>query len=82
MDKELNQVMINGNLLCEDLTMAEVQSESGFTVKAEKKFKTLLVVNSAFDDVKIGDVIVVPFHSGQPIDDKVIVNTESVIYIK
>lgn len=82
MDKKLNQVMINGNLLCKDLTEANIQSESGFSVKKETKFKTLEVINSSSEDVKIGDVIVVPYHSGQPIDDNIIVNTQSVIYIK
>jgi len=81
MDQKLN-TMVNGNLLCKDLTNLEEVTSTGFSVKKETKFKTLLVELSSCDDVSKGDVIVVPYHSGKEIDNKVIVNKQYIIYIK
>lgn len=82
MDKELNQTMVNGNLLCNDLTVGSIKSESGFSVKKETKFKTVEVIKSGSEKVSVGDILVIPFHAGKEIDGKIIVNEQHIIYIK
>ena len=82
MDKKLKQTVINGNLLCKDLTETNIQSESGFIVKKETKFRRLEVLLSRSEEVKVKDIIKIPYNAGQKIDDNIIVNVGSIIYIE
>ena len=82
MDKELNTKMINGNLLCKNVSSDTVVSESGFEVKVETKFKTLKVLESSEQSVPKGSEIVVPYHSGQEYEGLTIMNIKNIIYIK
>lgn len=82
MDQKLNSKMVNGNLLCKDVTETEIKTESGFTITKETKFKTLEVINSSDDDIPVGTQIVVPYHSGNVYEDLIIMNRKNIIYIK
>ena len=78
MDQKLNSKMINGNLLCKDIT--EDMVVSGFTIKAETKFKTLEVINSSDEAVPSGSKILVPYHTGQVYNDELqIINKKEII---
>lgn len=78
MDQKLNSKMINGNLLCKDITEDIVVS--GFTIKAETKFKTLEVINSSDESVPSGSKILVPYHTGQAYNDELqIINKKEII---
>ena len=82
MDQKLNNKMVNGNLLCKDITESEIKTESGFTLTKETKFKTLQVLDSSEEDIPVGSEIVVPYHSGNAYGDLVIMNRKNIIYIK
>ncbi len=82
MDQKLNNKMVNGNLLCKDITEENYTGALGFSIKVETKFKTLQVLDSSEEDIPVGAEIVVPYHSGNAYEDLVIMNRKNIIYIK
>lgn len=76
--------MINNRLRCEDLSLTTQETSSGFEVKSEARFKKVKVVNSAEEDVKVGDEVLISVNAGEedPYEEGIIIiHITDIIYI-
>ena len=77
--------LLNGMLLCDKGQVETNQSDSGFETPKESRFKMLTVKESSEEDIKVGDKVVVPIHSGQELGlntDFLVIKRSEIIYFE
>lgn len=72
---------LNSYIVCEEVEESLDNTNSGFSFKTQERFKKLKVIASSDADVKVDDLVKVPFASGEPDENFFIIKRSDIIYI-